>query len=654
MKRSFRAVASLLLPIFLTAAAPALAAPRWTPLGPYGGAVWAVVVDPVHSGVLYAVVPRAGVFRSADHGESWTHLDAAPASCSSLAIDPVHPKILYAAGSRVYKSRDSGAHWALAARGLPRSLVGMTLAVDPSNPARIYLATWNQGIWQSRDGGASWRQASLGLPDTAVTGIVVPRGAKGTVFASTALGVYKSLSYGASWAPQGLAGESVSALTVAPSDPRTVYALLSRGAIARSTDGGVSWTWTGLLVPPPNSIYALAVDPRSSRSVYVAADTGLYKSANAGRSWRPIGPNRSTWVTSLAIAPRAPDTVYAGMHDSGFKTGGVLRSPDAGLHWVELRSGLYGLQVATAAIDPADPDLLLVGMFSKGLFRSTDHGRSWSRSPLSIPREFPLVSVQSLAASPETSGAFVATVYPGDLLWKTADGGLTWTRYSDFKNTWGIVLFDPSRADTFYVVNRLGIFRGTMADTSLVHLPAFPPGFAPADLAVVRGSAAALPVFYAAGTVRVDTGTWRSAVLRSTDGGDTWSSAGAGLPGTWVAGLTVDPEDPDVVYARIANEPGISLGLWKTEDGGASWRQVGEELGGQFVVALAALPGRLLAVTAQDTEGTIFLSEDGGESWQEYGTGLGWITGFATSPAAPGRVYAATGLGLCLLEEAEP
>ncbi|HSN86932.1 MAG TPA: hypothetical protein VL025_09250, partial [Thermoanaerobaculia bacterium] len=521
------------------AAAPALAASVWEPLGPYGGTVWTVVADPVHSGVVYAIAPGDGVFKSMDRGDSWKRLAGAPVDCVALALDTVHPKVVYASDLWVHKSTDGGAHWALASEGLPVPFVTRALTVDPSNPNRIYLGTLERGLWRSRDGGASWQPASQGLPDggeTSVTAIAVPQRPRGTAFAATSRGLYKTLSYGASWAPVALPDDRVTHLALAPSDPWTVYAALESYGVARSTDGGASWTWTSR--PGPGSINSLAVDPRSSRTVYAGTDHGLFKSTNAGRAWLPSG-SRSVFAAGVTIDPRAPDTVYAALYSIGFEIGGVLRSSDAGRHWVRRSTGISGLPLSTAALDASNPDLLLAGMNSSGLFRSANQGRRWVRSPL--PRGGPLLNIQSLAASPEEPGAFVATAYPGHLLWKTADGGLSWTRSADFRSMWGIVRFDPSRPDTFYVMNRKGIFRGTMADPSLVLVSNVPLGCVIADLAVVRSASSGPPVLYAAGSGSPAprcAGPMRSQVVRSADGGATWSPADAGLPGEWVAGLT--------------------------------------------------------------------------------------------------------------------
>lgn len=658
MRLSLRRVVPLLSLIFLIATAPALAAPVWTPLGPYGATVWSVVADPIHSGVVYAVAPGLGVFKSVNRGERWERLAAAPPDCVALALDAAHPQVVYASSLWVQKSTDGGARWTLAARGLPAPFVTRALAVDPSDSNRIYLGTLERGLWRSKDGGASWLPASLGFQagETAsVTAIAVPRRPRGTVFAATSRGLYKTLDHGRSWGLVGLPEGRVTGLALAPADPRTVYAALESYGIARSTDGGASWTWMAMPSPRPASVSSLAVDPRSSRTLYAGTDKGLFKSTNAGRSWLPVGPGRSVFVAGVSLDPRAPDTVYAALYTMGFDIGGVLRSFDAGRHWVRRNTGMDGLFLTAAAVDSHDPDWLLAGMNGTGLFLSPGPGR-WERSPLGIPRQSPLVNVQSLAASPEIPGAFVATAYSGDLVWKTTDGGVSWTRYSDFRSTWGIVRFDPSRADTFYVLNRQGIFRGTLAEGSLVRVSG-PLGCSMGDLVVAPGSSSGPPVLYVAGSdpaaPRCSDRT-RSQVFRSTDGGATWTPMGGGLPGRSVIGLAVDPEDPDVLYARIGSDvTGTFHGAWKTEDGGATWKLAGEELRGKYVSALAALPGRVFAAAGEGSASTVFLSEDRGEHWQEHGGGLPstWVAQFLTTPAAPGRVYAATGRGLWVLED---
>src|SRR5262245_48910319 len=130
--------------LFVPLAAPLTAAPRWTPLGPFGGTVEALTVDPTNARVVYAALGAQGGYKTADGGASWTPLFAG-ATLSNLAVDPVHPKVLYLAAypGGLLRTADGGAHWTPAGQGLLGELPAR-LAVDPVRPSRLYGGTYRR------------------------------------------------------------------------------------------------------------------------------------------------------------------------------------------------------------------------------------------------------------------------------------------------------------------------------------------------------------------------------------------------------------------------------------------------------------------------------------------------------------------------------
>jgi photosystem II stability/assembly factor-like uncharacterized protein len=146
-----------------------------------------------------------------------------------------------------------------------------------------------------------------------------------------------------------------------------------------------------------------------------------------------------------------------------------------------------------------------------------------------------------------------------------------------------------------------------------------------------------------------------SAVLRSGDGGATFTDVSAGLPGTYVPALAVDPRDPDTLWAATENrllfEPGD--GVWKSTNGGASWTRVGSRFAGLTIAALLAVdvPGRVYAVVP---DGHVFRSEDGGATWEDWTGGVppSQVFSLQAAPGDPRRIYAVTTQGIWLLNEA--
>ncbi len=183
------------LVLALTFSVPLVASPRWTSLGPFGGDVEHLTVDPVDPQVLYATLGVQGTFKSVDRGDSWNPILAGVAS-SGVAVDPTRHTTIYQAvePGQVWKSLDGGAHWTISTISCCQQVGEM--AVDPAVHTRIYLATNSGGFWYSLDGGASWQSNRQPLPNIRAL-VALPRPAD-TVLIGTDGGLFKSADGGAS------------------------------------------------------------------------------------------------------------------------------------------------------------------------------------------------------------------------------------------------------------------------------------------------------------------------------------------------------------------------------------------------------------------------------------------------------------------------
>jgi photosystem II stability/assembly factor-like uncharacterized protein len=647
--RPVRKAALVLATIVLTAGPSPAATSRWAYLGPYGGSIESVTVDPTNPRVVYATLGAQGGFKSTNGGASWTLIrdDAA-----SVAVDPSQPNTVYLVSSdseSVFKSSDGGSHWA--ALGSLGALVS-GVAVDPVIPSRIYAGT-SSGVWRSIDRGASWSPARVPPPDGFSAKAVIPARPHGRVFALTYRGLYRSTDGGQSWAfsGDGLSVGDLLALAVDPADPGRVYVSLSDG-LFRSVDGGVSWAPTLGQPAGSGTVLSLAV---SAQGVWAGTETGLFRSADGGATWAAAGPPRR--ITAVAIAPSSPRTVYLGTTADSGSVGGVFASTDGGATWARRNQGITGLTVTDLEMVHGIPGWLWIGTSGQSVHVSRDGGRSWTRAPLKLPSSIYF----SLASSP--ADALLLYAYSWPQLWRTLDGGITWNEILPPPGSpgplFGQIWADPNDASTLWGpgwVSRDG------GDTwAGVSLPAFSYCslgnlvFAPSSsILYMSGATNGIPDGYGPRCrYRIPI------VLRSMDGGASWAAVRGFSSGRGLAGpLAVDPLDPRLVYVGL-QQSGFSSdasGLWKSVDAGDTWTSI-RSLAYTQVSALAApRAGVVWAARFDYVLGLrILRSGDAGRSWQDTTKNLRTRTVYelVADPANPRRVYAATSNGVWVVTETD-
>ena len=306
-------------------------------------------------------------FKSTDGGSTWDSSSPTLAARSvfALAADPVTPTTVYAGTDNgVFKSTNAGSVWSAASSGLPAGTLGnhpavSSLAINPTTTSTLYAATCD-GVFKSTDAASSWYAINTGLPlsvSRCVEKVVVDPTVPSTLYAATHLELFKSVDAGNNWTQISRPGAAgVSSLAIDLVNPAILYAgvnLYPGGVdgLIKSTDGGRSWTATGLSA---GVISLLAIDPRTPSTLYAGATTGLWKSTDAGKSWdRTTLPGSD--VSALAIDSRTPSVLYAGAAE------GVFKSTDGGRNWAATE--LTG-SVRSLVIDPASSATLYAGVFT--------------------------------------------------------------------------------------------------------------------------------------------------------------------------------------------------------------------------------------------------------------------------------------------------
>ncbi|HEY0512479.1 MAG TPA: hypothetical protein VGH73_11275 [Thermoanaerobaculia bacterium] len=419
-----------------------------------GGGTWSDVSPPGVAEILALAVGGDGavfasnlgfdgesrLWRSADGGVTWSLVATAVTDeIRPVVVDPTDPgRVYYASGATVYKSVDGGVHWTAAGQvaGLSNATLVRALAVVPTAPSTLYLALFEDSeIFRSDDGAATWRRVGTlpGGSGTAPSLALDPRDPDRLYLASDFAGIFTSLDGGRTWRSTS-AGLPLSifalppslALAVAPSQPDTLYAGTSGWGVARSTSGGARWR-TGV-EPGLNAGYValLKFHPSRPQTVYVALDgpgDRSFRSTDGGASWQPFAREISlAGLSDLAFDPADPDTLYAANQRA------LWKSTDGGGTW----SVLYGSSDACVALT-GGRSLLACGC---GLGRSTDGGHTWKQVlACAINAGEDHLSLRSLWADPRKNGAIYAYgvaanagSHFGFVAFRSQSDGARWTR----------------------------------------------------------------------------------------------------------------------------------------------------------------------------------------------------------------------------------
>ncbi len=307
----------------------------------------------------------------------------------SIALHPTNQNILYVATNEsVYKTRDGGTTWERMATDLSSYRV-ITLALDPKRPASVYAGTMGDAVYKSPDGGQRWIAHNAGLKEhiSVVNQFVFDSRDSETVYAATTVGVFRSTDGGRLWDERMTGMKEVHivfSLVMDPTRSRVFYAGTS-GGVYRSTDAAATWQKINNGLIPDEildaslalGVSSLAVDPRQPDTVYAGTNKGLFKSTNMGESWTRIGQSMTDqYISCIVIDPTNGAILYAGGR------AGIQKTVDGGQTWQVVNDGLETTNIRTIVMSPLDPRTLFAGTNGSGLYRSRDGGSTWTRMPL--------------------------------------------------------------------------------------------------------------------------------------------------------------------------------------------------------------------------------------------------------------------------------
>jgi photosystem II stability/assembly factor-like uncharacterized protein len=334
---------------------------------------------------------------------------------ADIAIVPDEPATWYVAvgSGGVWKTENAGTTWTSLFDGQGSYSIG-TVALDPSDPARVWVGTgennggrhigFGDGIYRSDDGGKTWKNMGLKTSEHISKIIVHPEdsdtvwvASQGPLWSSGGeRGVYKTTDGGKTWTNVLKSGPWTGAtdLLIDPRDPDRLYAALwqhqrtvaayvgggPESGLWKSEDGGETWVELKTGLPGGNKgKTGLAISPINPDVVYAAIETdrregGLWRSDNRGGSWTKMsdevgqgtGPH---YYQELYASPHHFDRIYLVSNTSRI-------SNDGGKTWSDLNNDTKHVDDHAIAFRPDDPDYIVFGS-DGGIYESYDHARTW-------------------------------------------------------------------------------------------------------------------------------------------------------------------------------------------------------------------------------------------------------------------------------------
>jgi len=401
-----------------------------------------------------------------------------------------------------------------------------------------------------------------------------------------------------------------------PKDPNVYYFGASAGGVWKTTDAGTTWKplWDKFPEASP-SIGAVAVAPSDPNIVYVGTGeanirgnvvtgNGIYKSTDAGKTWKFVGLRDSQAVGRMAVNPTNPDIVFVAAlgHPFGDNSErGIYRSTDGGNSWqrvlhVDDKTGGIDVQ-----LDPSNPNVVYAGMWQtyrkpwimesggpgSGLYRSNDGGTTWEKlTGHGLPEGVLGRIGVAPTADPKRIYALIEAEKGG--LYRTDDGGQSWKLINsdnDYRQrAWYYtnVFADPKDSNKVFIMNT-GAYKSTDGGVKFKKMPTF------------HGDNHQLWINPLDTNRMVNSNDGGADV--SVDGGKTWTSQ-MNQPTAQFYHISVDNQIPYWVYGAQQDNTTVAIASgnvsgpigvqsWHSVGGGESGYVVSDPLNPNIVIANA-------------------------------------------------------------------
>ncbi|HWF58826.1 MAG TPA: hypothetical protein VN666_00700 [Nitrospira sp.] len=304
------------------------------------------------------------------------------------------------------------------------------------------------------------------------------------------------------------------------------------------------------------SIVSIALHPTNANILYVATNDAVYKSRDGGVTWERFPSFSARRVTTLAIDPLLPATIYAGtMGDA------VYKSPDGGQHWLQHNVGLkeHVSFVNQFVFHPALSETIYIAT-TVGAFLTKDGGREWEERMNGMKEVHIVTSIAINLKDP-------TILYGGTTggMYRTDNGAMSWKRINN-----GLIPESELASAMALGVNAIEIDR---TNPNIVY----------------------------AGTTK--------GLFRTTNKGEQWERIGQSLHDLFISSILLHPTEPSQLYV------GGPKGVWKSADSGKSWQAVNQGIVTLNIRALALNPKSPQILYAGTNGSGLYRSTDAGVNW---------------------------------------
>lgn len=387
---------------------------------------------------------------------------------------------------------------------------------------------------------------------------------------------------------------------------------LAAQTMPQSMLAGLRWR----LIGPFRGGRVLAVSGVAGHSnifYFGSVDGGVWKTTDAGRLWRPVFNHQPVAsIGALAVAPSDPNVIYAGSGEADMRSdisygNGLYKSTDGGRHWKNM--GLTGCRaIGRIVVDPHNPNLVLVAALGdpygpnpeRGVFRSTDGGRTWKKVLYKNPR----IGAIDLSADPSNPRIVYAA------LWQVRRP--FWSTYAPLSGTGGGIFKSTNEGRTWHALTGHGL---------------------PQPIGRIGVAAASGRCVYA--IIRAHQ---KGGLYRSLNGGQSWRRVSNDMRirgrSWYFSGIFADPSNPHIIYAA-------NTSLYRSINGGRTFHALDGAPGGNDYHALWIAPhhpGRLILGSDQGVK----ISLDHGRTWSSwYNQPTGQMYHVALDHQFPFNVYGA-------------